>query len=302
MSVGRHSVLLWAVLVLLVPLTGFSQSRTLVVEQGQIFINGQKVNDPVLLKTLQANGFQQVRLAFDASGGTPVLTLGGEQYALLEDRLRKIPAPQQASRFGYQVRGATDAPLQQVTFFAQAPAFSRDGSEVVAPHVQQMQAQLHNLQAQAVALERYGLQRGDEQGKAMTQVAARMIYQVEEVQRVAETLPHAVVEEYFIDVRDTNIELYERMMQESDLDRYTQELALKLRRLPDGEESREYRKNLEETLAHIFDLKQRNRREEIARLQDELDAMRRRVEYRETKRAEIIQRRMEVLLRKNGER
>ncbi|MEM1094474.1 MAG: hypothetical protein AAGJ10_07710 [Bacteroidota bacterium] len=303
MSVGRHRVLLWAVIGLLLPLAGFSQSRTLVVEQGQIFLDGNKLEDPVLLEKLQANGFEQIRLVFDTTGGTPLLTLGGEQYVLLEDRVRRVPMPRSATQVTYRSRNMERAP-QQVSFFAQGPALTlgRETSAVVSPHVQQMQAQLHYLQAQAVALERYGLQRGDEQGQVMTEVAAQMIYQVEEAQRVAEALPHAVVEEYYRDVRNANIELYERMVQEAQLDRRTQELALKLRRTAEGEGAQQYREELQATLERLFDLKQQNGRDELARMQAELDAMKRRLDYRQTKRDEIIQDRINALIPKDRER
>jgi len=289
---------------LLLPLAGFSQSRTLVVEQGQIFLDGNKLEDPTLLEKLHANGFKQMRLVFDASGGTPVLTLGGEQYALLEDRLRRMPAAKAATQFSYQVRTMERSAPQQISFFAHAPALtlSREASLVVGPHVQQMQAQLHYLQAQAIALERYGQQRGDEQGKAMREVAAQMIYQVEEAQRVAEALPHAVVEEYYLDVRNADIDLYDRMMQEAQLDRRTQELALKLRRMSDGETAQYYRQELEATLGRLFDLKQQNGRDEIARLQADLDAMERRLDYRKMRRDEIIQHRLGELVPKDRER
>lgn len=305
MRVGRHRILLWVLLALIVPLTGFSQSRTLVVEQGEIFLDGNKLEDPLLLEKLRANGFEQIRLVFDATGGTPVLTLGDEQYALLENRLRRVPAPEVFPQFRYRVAATEGAPRQQVSFVTQAPALTlgRDeGGGAVGPHVQHMQAMLHYLQAQAVAIERYGLQRGDEQGQAMTEVAAQMIYQVEEAQRVAEALPHAVVEEYYLDVRNADIELYERMMQESQLDRRTQELALKLRRVSDGEAAQRYREELETTLIRLFNLKQQNGRAEIARFQAELDAMRRRLDYRETRRDEIIQRRLDVLILRSNQR
>ncbi|MEM6645244.1 MAG: hypothetical protein AAF730_03235 [Bacteroidota bacterium] len=288
---------------LLLPLAGFSQSRTLVVEQGQIFLDGNKLEDPVLLEKLQANGFEQIRLVFDTTGGTPLLTLGGEQYVLLEDRVRRMPMPPSASQVTYRPRSMESAP-QQVSFLTRAPGLtlSREASTLVGPHVQQMQAQLHYVQAQAIALERYGMQRGDEQGQAMTEVAAQMIYQVEEARRVAEALPHAVVEEYYRDVRNADIELYDRMLQESQLERRTQELALKLRRVSEGEAEQRYRQELEATLTRLFDLKQQNRRDEIDRLQDQIDIMSRRLEYRETRRDEIIQQRLDKLIPRSNQR
>ena len=103
-------------------------------------------------------------------------------------------------------------------------------------------------------------------------------------------------QEYMQEMRRRSQELYEKLMRERRMEMESREIAKTIRLLPDGPERETQIDTLRATLNRIFDLKQDNRRHEIAQLQRQIDELQRRLEQREEMRDEMIQRRLEELI------
>ena len=106
----------------------------------------------------------------------------------------------------------------------------------------------------------------------------------------------AMVERYFQDVQAGNRELYERLIEESDAEQETVQLAFEIRSLQEGDERNTRLQQLRALLEQSFRLIQENRRREVAQLEDELSALRLRMGQREQQRERIIEARLRQLL------
>jgi len=89
--------------------------------------------------------------------------------------------------------------------------------------------------------------------------------------------------------------LYERLMRERDMEMEALRIAYVFRRTTDDETRDRLRTRLRGLLDAIFEIKQENRREEIAQVEAMLDAMHTQLEQREARRVELIQKRLSEL-------
>lgn len=108
--------------------------------------------------------------------------------------------------------------------------------------------------------------------------------------------------EYLNEVQKANRELYKKLVRERTLEQEAQELAQVIRMLPEDTAERATKiDSLQALLNTIFDLKQENRRREIERLQREIQEVQRRVQKRRQMREEMIEHRLNQLLRTGTE-
>lgn len=101
---------------------------------------------------------------------------------------------------------------------------------------------------------------------------------------------------YLESVQQDNRFLYERLLDEWGVEIETVQLAFEIRRLPEGDEREGRLRELRELLEDTFELKQENRRREVAQLESELEALRARLRERERQRARLIEVRLRELL------
>lgn len=102
--------------------------------------------------------------------------------------------------------------------------------------------------------------------------------------------------QYLQEMQRRHKQLYERLMRERRMEAETYGLARTIQQLPDGPERQQYRDSLQTTLNQIFELKQENRRREIAQLEDQLEELQRRLEKREQMREQMIEQRIQQLI------
>lgn len=108
--------------------------------------------------------------------------------------------------------------------------------------------------------------------------------------------PQIEARNYLNDIRRQDLELYEQLVQEHELELTTQALAAEIRALQEGEVRRAKTRELRAKLEEIFELKQENRRREIQQLEIQLQALRRRLGEREHLRRRIIDERLRQLI------
>lgn len=118
--------------------------------------------------------------------------------------------------------------------------------------------------------------------------------------RAASSAPEDLRREYLDELQQSSRQLYDRLVQEQQMEQETKALARTIRLMPDGEARRAKIDTLRSTLNDIFDLKQENRRREIERLQQKIQELQRSIQKREEMRERMIERRLQQLLRSGG--
>lgn len=106
----------------------------------------------------------------------------------------------------------------------------------------------------------------------------------------------AAHQQYLDDVQRSSRELYERLMRERRMEKNAERLARTIRLLPGGQERRARIDTLRVLLGEIFELKQKNRRREVKRLQQKIRELEKRIRKRKRMRDLMIDRRLRKLI------
>ncbi|RMH63102.1 MAG: hypothetical protein D6685_08070 [Bacteroidetes bacterium] len=287
---------LWLAVVLALPAAA-QPTQTLLIRDGDVYINGRLVPPDELPEGLDTWG---VEARFSVTGdATPVFSIGQGLYKLVDGRL--LPADDPAAGDD----PAADASGVSVFFRdpAGAPAARRDpladraGTRAaVTPddvYAVRLQQRLVELQQQAQALQRQSAQAPD---PLLVQEFDRLIRQFEQMVESSPAAPELQQRRYLDEMQQHDQELYGRLMQEWQMERETHRLADSIRRLPDGPQREAQIGQLRDLLDQIFELKQENRRAEIAALKARLAEAQERLEQREALRSTIIDHRLRQLI------
>ena len=97
---------------------------------------------------------------------------------------------------------------------------------------------------------------------------------------------------YLENLQKQNHLLFSKLSSERELEIEAEHLAVAARRAQSKEDWEKHRQDLTEKLTVIFELKQQNRRDEIAQFEAELQQLRRRVEKRDELKQQIIEERV----------
>lgn len=214
-------------------------ARTLVIQDGTVYLDGQRVPSDQLPASLDVENLN-VRYSFSGIS-RPVVELNGALYAV------------------------------------------GDALEPVDPNAVSARQSTVFLRGNASQAGRTAPSRSDESAVPATQLQQYQAQYLEEMQR-------------------RHKQLYERLMHERQMEAETYELARTIRQLPAGEQQQRYLDSLRTTLNEIFELKQENRRREIAELDNQITELRRRLEKREEMRAQMIEQRIQQLIGTSGGR
>lgn len=123
----------------------------------------------------------------------------------------------------------------------------------------------------------------------------RQVFALTQPQPVSEAAAKQAEEAYLQGLSERDRALYERLMQEREMEAEALRLARVLRLNPDVPNHATLRSQLREKLEAMFELKQENRREEARQVEEVLQALRQRLQEREAMRDRIIQHRMREL-------
>ena len=121
-------------------------------------------------------------------------------------------------------------------------------------------------------------------------------FQVAQAAQVVGSLPRLEVQSYFSDVWRSDQNLYALLIRELRLEREAGALAQEIRSLPDGNLRQSRIEQLREKLYAIFELKQKNRRREIEQLEQQLGALKERLQERQQLRDLIIDQYLKQLI------
>jgi hypothetical protein len=221
----------------------------------------------------------------------PVLTDGAASYLTL----RPASADTVHAAFGSAARLRPSNSVQ-VSRAAFEPARGVDNSARDVPrylllhHLDGIAETAHALEV-AYGSETYGESNPHAFARALRDVNEQARYATE----IARTLPLLELQGYLTDVRERDSHLYERIVSEQALEERIDRLAAEVSAMPAGAERSAREAELRQMLSQLFDIKQENRRDEAAQLQERLEQLNQRLDARERLRERLIERRLRKL-------
>jgi hypothetical protein len=293
MSNFRHIVVAFLAVIVLIATgaaSSMAQSYTLTIQEGQVFVNGKKIEEDQIPSSLDVRTMN-VHLSFTGTPD-PTFELGGHYYVIEAQGLKEVQ----------QTKPSRD---DTTVIFRNAPpqaAMSRPSgsvrvevdAEMAANPKNQMQQYVFELSENARQLNEMSGSLSQRNAQALIE---QMYFQAEQAARIAEELPYLEQQSYLDQVGQRDQALYQRLINELELERETQRLAAEARGLPAGEARERKLVELRDLLRKILDLKQENRRREIAQLESELTLLHQRLAEREALKDRMIEKRMQELLR-----
>ncbi len=316
------------------------KSRTLAIRDGKVFVDGRQVPPQSLPAAIDLDGIDaQYTFSGDLKpvielGGRfyaledealqpvdvpPPLSAGGlfrrtpVPVASVPPSSLSVPGALHDGPLSRWTLSFEDVPFRDARFgepgfeALQADAasfFAGRGFQLRAPEVVFMQQQARELAEQAGGLQELR-DRLSAQGELayvhqIDRHASRLRAQAEQTARMAHELPLFEMERYLSDVEHENRALFERLVHERDMEAETLHLAREIGSLPAGAARDRQTEELRTLLHEIFELKQDNRRREVARLERQLTGLQSRLAERERLRDQIIEQRLNELIEANA--
>lgn len=274
-----------------------TESRSLVIRDGAVFLDGERLTSDELPPSLDT---KDIQLHYTFSGDVrPVIDVNGAYFVIESDGIREVAEGEQK---GVSVFLRQNGPVRAPD--SDRVAFSNqnlpDITSFAAPHAASIERQARELQAQAVHFQELQarLQEGfgDRQVEELYEAAQRLGRQAQQAARAAEALPHIEVQHYLEGIQREDRELYDRLVDEREMESESIRLSREIRAVENEQERVERIGELRAKLDEIFELKQANRRREIEQFENRLEDLQRKLEERERLRDQIIDGRLRQLL------
>ena len=247
---------------------GAQNVRTLTIRDGKVLIDDREVPEKDLPASLD---LQDIEATYTFAGDMSFrFQLGEVFYVFDNEGLRE------ASKV-YFVDGRSAGRVPFSAFLVQAQALQESTQELDELSRQFEQSPLPEPQQANLVLKK-----------------AR--FQVAQAAQVVGSLPRLEVQSYFSDVWRSDQNLYALLIHELRLEREAAALAREIRSLPDGNLRQSRIEQLREKLYAIFELKQKNRRREIEQLEQQLGALKERLQERQQLRDLIIDQYLKQLI------
>jgi hypothetical protein len=273
-------------LCLLGVLLGFSgpealaQSHTVKIENGQVFIDGMRQAEKDLPASLELDGVT-ASLSFS---GSAQFRLGGQIYEIVDGRLLESEGGDGAVSF---ILG--DSRQGRLAFLGTSrypTNVGQDNDGPISVYYDMLDGHLANLKQLNTE---YSVQQSP-------LVAERLGREAEQAALMVQAFPRLELETYLSDIKGSNQPLYDDLLREHMLEMETMRLASRIRSTADESRRASLQRELKQQLEAAFELKQQNRREEIAQLDARLTDLRAQMDERQARRDEIIARRIRQLL------
>ena len=268
------------------------QIHRIEIGEGRVLIDNQPVADEGLPSsfdslTIRASFLIEpsARVFLQAEGMLYEVTAAGVREVGVAEQLLPVPVNSDALDSGTPVRFASESP--------------RPGGQPDSAMMEQ--AELLRERARELQRISFELQQSRMQSDQLFDMIESIHRSATETERVARSLPHIQAQRYMQEMRERNTELYERLVHEQALDRETIELSTRIRSLEEGPERSELVGRLRALLVESLQMKQDNRRQEIAELEERLGSLQRRHERRERHFDRIVERRLNDLIKDENE-
>lgn len=274
------------------------ESRSLIIQDGAVILDGERLAPDELPPSLDT---KDIQLHYTFSGDVrPVIDVNGAYFVIESDGIREVAQGEQdgVSVFLRQ-NGPVRAPdSDRVSFRNQN--LPKDIRSFAAPHAASIERQARELQAQAAQFQelqaRLQEDFGDRQVEELYEAAQRLGQQAQQAALAAEALPQIEVRHYLEGIQRKDRELYERLVDEREMESESIRLSREIRATENEQERAERTTELRAKLDEIFELKQANRRREIEQFENRLNDLQKKLQERERLREQIIDGRLRQLL------
>ncbi len=266
-----------------------AQVHRIEIDQGRVLIDGRELPAAALPESFDV---ESVRASFLLEQGMPAfLTVDGLLFQVSSEGIQQVGpahrllAPRGSaapSEQGIPIRLASDEVRQSHSDISMI-----EQAEVLRERARELQKMTFELQQTRM------------QSNQLFDMIESIQRSAAETERVARSLPHLQAQRYMHEMRERNSELYDRLLREQTLERETLQLSSRIRLLDDGAERTELIARLRSLLEESLQMKQDNRRQEIAELEERLSSLQRRLEKRERHFDHIVDRRLEQLIQPN---
>ena len=263
---------------------GAQTVQTLTIDNGKVIINGQEVAVKDLPDTVDLRDYDAT---YSFSGDVRPLIKLGDAFYLYDGQFLRPFTNLQGEEGGLFV--FLDASGEATTLLGR---YGNTVDQYSFNSVAQQQAQA--LQQYTQELQQLSSQKVDQRQANQALVTARE--RMAQAAQVVQALPRLQVQSYLNETQQYDQNLYSLLVREWRMEREAEALAIEIRRLPDGESRTLRIDQLHRKLDEIFELKQQNRRREIGQLEQELEALRERLQKREAWRDRLIQQRLSELI------
>jgi hypothetical protein len=275
------------------------EAWTLTIQDGIVEVNDRTIENTELPESLDVSGMS-VRVTF-AGVASPVVELKGRFYAVGPEGLVELDRAEvhsgSHSVFFLGGQFVIDPGGEVVVRSSDTDGF---GDDVVWFDVgyanPAMREFVQTLQTRAEEMQEFSDEIALENVAEPKKLADQMRVYAQMTKEMASELPRLDMASYWDDVRESDSELYDSLVREWQTETQINDLAIRIRMTPQGEGRVGLERRLRQLLDEAFELKQQNRRREIAQLEADLEELERRTQEREAARGEIIERRFRELV------
>lgn len=261
------------------------ENHTVRIQDGVVFVDGEKIPADQLPESLRPLD-HQILLTYT---GAARFHLGGVQYGIENGRLVEVPDDRDDV-----VRYFSDDQGQYVEIprgSGVARRFRLDG-----PFERSIGTYLQVLDEHADEFEKLGEQLSAHEVEGTAEMAIQLREEAEQAAIMVRAFPRVEVQTYLHGLQNRDRSLYDQLIREQRMEVASSQLARRIFLTPDRETRESLTETLRNQLEEIFELKQQNRREEVAQLELQLRELREQLAAREANRDAIIARRLESLV------
>lgn len=263
-----------------------AQVHRVEVTGGQVVVDGKPLHGSAVAPSFDAGRLQA---SFVLEGNDHAyLHIGQTLYRVSAEGVQEVGPAERL----HHAENARQEGRAVVRFAAEERPVSRQAEvSMIAEQAEVLRERARELQRMT-----FDLQQTRMQSNQLFDMIESIQRSAAETEQVARSLPHLQAQRYMQEMRERNTELYERLVREQSLERETLDLSQQIRTLSEGAERDQLIERLRSRLEEIFGMKQDNRRQEIAELEERLSSLQRRLEKRERYFEYIVDRRLKELI------
>jgi len=260
---------------------------------GLVLIDGHEVSKKDLPESFDLSN---VTTTLDLTGHS-IIELNGTMFQLQNGKIVEAGGGKNGTYDVMVYFNSTKAPDQSLRVLSPQSTYVRGIMSGNGPYDVVMKNYVGKLNEQAIQIEKIRSRMSVGQNRSQNiMLAEQLRLEAENTARIAGAFPRVEYEGYLRGIHEKDSKLYDRLVDEHNLEMNTHELARQARSASIAGERDKFVTELRVQLEEIFELKQRNREDEIdqlsSRLQDLTDLMNKRAALRDR----IIESRLKELL------
>jgi len=268
--------------------------HVITIEPGRVLLDGIEISDDDLPESFDLSN---VTTTLDLTGNS-IIELNGTMFQLQDGRIVEASGNENGFYDVMVYFNSTNSPEQSVRVLSPQSTFARGILSEEGPYQVVMKNYVGKLNEKAVEFENIRARMSrDSQSQAQHLVLAEQLrVEAENTARIAGAFPRVEYEGYLRGIHEKDSNLYNRLVQEHNLEMNTHELAMQARSTSDANEREKFAAELRIQLEEIFELKQQNREDEINQLSSRLQDLTELMNKRAALKNRIVESRLKELL------